>query len=174
MKDVVPARHVGGDPTLRTLKKGAVVGGALLAFYLVLQVGARLDTGEWAAGGLNPLSVLTTWLFGARPWSGTYTALAVGVAVAALVAFLVWERLRRSRPGKTRVDPVARYLGRGESFTEAAVRKHAEGEGGAHRQVVLGGVPGRSDRHHGAGVAQDDRSGHHGRVGRPGAGVGDQ
>jgi type IV secretory pathway TraG/TraD family ATPase VirD4 len=127
MKDVVPARHVGGDPTLRTLKKGAVVGGALLAFYLVLQVGARLDTGEWAAGGLNPLSVLTTWLFGARPWSGTYTALAVGVAVAALVAFLVWERLRRSRPGKTRVDPVARYLGRGESFTEAAVRKHAEG-----------------------------------------------
>jgi len=126
MKDVVPARHVGGDPTLRTLKKVIAVVVPLFGFYLVLQVGALLDTGGWAAGGLNPLQVLITWLFGARPWSGTYTALAVGVAVATLVAFLVWERLRRSRPGKTRVDPVARYLSRGESFTEDAVRRHAE------------------------------------------------
>lgn len=128
-KDQVRVRVEGQNPTTRTLQWFAALVVPTLAFVLIIELASLLRTGEWAAGGWNPLTILTTFLFREREWTGDHTLAAVLVAavlaVLALLAALA-VRLAPRQQTKTRVDDKAKHLGKAAAFTETAVRKHAE------------------------------------------------
>lgn len=113
-----------GNPGLVFLLGGA---GLLLLVWVVVELGSQFHTGQWAPGGANPVGVLMRFIRDGAPWSTGHTIAAALVVVAAFAALVGVARLLRwKNRSKVRGDRQARYLGKAEAFTEAAVKAHSD------------------------------------------------
>lgn len=113
--------------------------GVLLAFWVVLELGAFIATGQPAPGGWYPGAVLMAWFRDGHVWTVGHTiavVLFVGLLVGAFVGVLKLRARRHKARPPARGDKQARYMGRAEAFTEEAVRGHADTAGLTTGDVV--------------------------------------
>lgn len=129
-----------GTETLLLVVIVGLVGATILSMNLAVRLGHQLDaTGEVLPGDwfVLPINVAT----GKTPWpaSGTWIIAVLAAIVVALVV-LIAVALAKYRKGRTRVDRVSQYMGRGKDI-DGVSKRNAEAQ--AARLGVTGslGVP---------------------------------